>query len=116
MMTHLHDIATIVQIFAGVLILFFSILQGLKIKKDISEDLQGKWFAVIFFMVFFLLCYILFVFLLLFNKPVPLVMATGTVFLAGSCFVFLVTRITRTTMEHQKQAGQGAEAGRCSDV
>lgn len=100
-MIQVHDITTIVEIFAGALILFFSILQGLKIKKDISEDLQGKWSAVIFFMVFFLFCYILFVFILLFNQPFPLVTVTGTVLLAGSCFVFLVTRITRTTMKYK---------------
>ena len=99
----IYDITTILQILSGTLILFISILQGLKIKKDISKDLQGKWFAVIFFMVFFFFCYILFVFILLFNKPFPLVMATGTVFFAGSCFVFLVTRITRTTMQHQSR-------------
>ncbi len=99
----LYDITTILQILSGTLILFISILQGLKIKKDISKDLQRKWFAVIFFMVFFFFCYILFVFLLIFNKPFPLIMPTGTVFFAGSCFVFLVTRITRTTMQHQSR-------------
>ncbi len=97
----IYDITTILQILSGTLILFFSVLQGLKVKKDISKDLHGKWLAVIFFMVFFFFCYILFVFILLFNKPFPLVMATGTVFLAGSCFVFLVTRITWTTMQHK---------------
>ena len=42
----IYDITTIVQVLSGTLILFLSILQGLKIKKDISKDLQGMAISI----------------------------------------------------------------------
>jgi diguanylate cyclase (GGDEF)-like protein/PAS domain S-box-containing protein len=99
----IYDIVTIVQILSGISILFFSILQGLKIKKDLPKDLQGKWRTVISLIGFFILCYISFVFILLLNRSFPLGMVTGSVFLAGACFVYLVIRITRTTMQHKNR-------------
>ena len=98
MMTY---IVAIVLVLSGTPILFLSILQGLKIKKDLPEELQGKWDAVIFLIAFFLFCYISFVFILFLKRPLPLLIVTGSVFLAGACFVFLVIRITRTTMQHK---------------
>lgn len=97
----LFDIITIVQILAGALILLLSILIGLKIKKDVSKDLQGKWFAVISFMIFFFICYISFVLILSLNRSFPPGMFTGSVFLGGACFVYLVIKITRTTIQHK---------------
>jgi diguanylate cyclase (GGDEF)-like protein/PAS domain S-box-containing protein len=98
-----YNIVTIVQILSGIPILILSILQGLKIKKDLPAELQGQWRTVISLIAFFLLCYISIVGLLLLNRPFPLEMVTGTVFLAGACFVFLVVRITRTTMQHKSR-------------
>lgn len=97
----LFNILTIVQILTGALILLLSILIGLKIKKDVSKDLQGKWLAVTFFMIFFFICYISFALILLFNRSFPLGVVTGIVFLGGACFVYLLLRITGTTIQHK---------------
>ena len=103
----IYDIVTIVQVLSGTSILLLSILQGLKIKKDLPKDLQGKWRAVISLIGFFILCYISFVFILLLNRPFPIGMVTGSVFLAGACFVYLVIRITRTTMQQKSRQDRG---------
>src|SRR5574340_607009 len=97
----MYDAVAIVLVLSGTPILLLSILQGLKIREDLPKDLEGKWRAVISLIAFFLLCYIIFVFILLFKRPFPLLIVTGSVFLAGACFVFLVIRITRITMQHK---------------
>ena len=38
-----YDIAAIVLVISGTPILFLSILKGMKIKKDLPNDLHGKW-------------------------------------------------------------------------
>jgi diguanylate cyclase (GGDEF)-like protein/PAS domain S-box-containing protein len=96
-----YKIITIILVLSGTPLLLFSILQGLKIKQDLPKDLQGKWRSVISLIIFFILCYISFVLILLFKRSFPLVIVTGSVFLAGACFVYLVVRITGITMQHR---------------
>lgn len=97
----LFDIITLMQTLAGALILLLSILAGLKIKKDVSRDMQKKWLAVISFMIFFFICYLSFVLILLFNREFPHSMLTGSAFLVVACFVYLLLRITGTTIRHK---------------
>jgi diguanylate cyclase (GGDEF)-like protein/PAS domain S-box-containing protein len=73
---------------------------GLQIRKDVSKDLQGKWLAVISFMVFFFSC-ILFAFTLLFKWSFSFEVLSGSVFLAGACFMYIIIKITRTTMRYK---------------
>lgn len=105
----LFDIIAVVQILAGTLILLPSILIGLKIKKDVSNDLQGKWLAVISFVIFFFICYLSFVLILLLNMVFPPGMATGSVFLGGACFVYLLLRLTGTTIRHKNSQARELE-------
>ena len=77
------DIVAIVLVFSATPVLLISILLGLKIKKDLPEELQGKWRAVISLIAFFPACYISFVFILLLNRPFHLGMITGSVLFAG---------------------------------
>jgi hypothetical protein len=42
-----YDVAVIVLVLSGTPILFLSILQVLKINKDLPNDLHGKWRASI---------------------------------------------------------------------
>ncbi len=97
----LFDIITIIQVLAGALILLLSVPGGLKIRKDCARDVQGKWLAVISFMVFFFICYLLFVLVVLFDRDFPVTIITGSVFLGGACFVYLIIRITETTNRHK---------------
>jgi diguanylate cyclase (GGDEF)-like protein/PAS domain S-box-containing protein len=94
----LHDIITIIQVLSGAVLLLFSVFLGLKTKKDIPKDLKGKWLAVISFMIFFIVCYILFVFVHVRYGSFLLELVSGSVFLGGACFVYIVIRITRATI------------------
>jgi PAS domain-containing protein len=97
----LVDIVTIVQFLLGAPIILFAIFMGLQIRKDVSKDLQGKWLAVISFMVFFFICCLLFAFMLLFSGPFSFEVLSGSVFLAGACFMYIIIKITRTTMRNK---------------
>ena len=94
----LHDIITIIQVLSGAGILLLSALLGLKTRKDVPGDLKWKWLAVISFMLFFIVCYILFVFILFRYGYSPLEVFTGSMFLGGACFVYILIRIARTTI------------------
>jgi PAS domain S-box-containing protein len=95
----LHEIITIIQVLSGAVFLLFSVLLGLKTKKEVPKDLKAKWLAVISFMAFFIVCYILFVVLLLRYTYFPLEMFAGGVFLGGACFVYVIINVARTTIQ-----------------
>ncbi len=90
----------IVQVLSGAAILLLSILIGLKTKRVVPKDLRGQWFAVVSFMFFFLVCCILSVFIPLLDSPFPLAVITGTVFLGGACFVYIVIKLAGATIQH----------------
>jgi len=94
----LHDIITLIQVLSGAGILLLAALLGLKTRKDVPGDLKWKWLAVISFMLFFIVCYVLFVFILLRYGYPPLEVFTGSMFLGGACFVYILIKITRTTI------------------
>ncbi len=94
----LLDIVTVVQILLGGPIILFATFTALQIRRDVSKDLQGKWLAVISFMVFFFICCLLFACTLLFKWSFSLEVLSGSVFLAGACFMYIIINITRTTM------------------
>ena len=94
----LLDIITIAQILSGASVMLLAILLSLQIRKDVAKDLQGKWLAIISLMAFFFICYIFYIFLLLSKSTFPLKIVTGTVFLGGAFFVYIIVKITRTTL------------------
>jgi len=93
------EIINIVQILTGAVIMLSSILLGLKIKKTVSNELSRKWFIVIFLMGFFLLGYLLSVLILLFKISFSFEMITAAVFLGGSCFVYIIMKLSRSSIE-----------------
>jgi HD-GYP domain-containing protein (c-di-GMP phosphodiesterase class II) len=87
-----------VLVLAGAFIILFSILLAVKIRKDVSEELRWKWMTAVSLMMFFLFGYVLFLYVLLDRASIPSEEVSGVVFFAGACFVYIVMRVSRTTI------------------
>lgn len=92
------DVISIIQILAGALIMLLSIVLGLKIKKTVPQDLSRKWLVVVSLMGFFLFGYLLSALVLLIDITVPFELLTGSIFLAGAGFVFIIMKLSKTTI------------------
>jgi diguanylate cyclase (GGDEF)-like protein/PAS domain S-box-containing protein len=97
----LLDIITIVQVLSGASVMLLAIFLSLQIRKDVAKDLQGKWLAIISLMAFFFICYIFYVFLLFSESAFPFKIVTGTVFLGGAFFVYIIIKINGTTLRYK---------------
>ncbi|RPI37464.1 MAG: diguanylate cyclase [Nitrospiraceae bacterium] len=97
----LFDIITIAQVLSGASVMLLAIFLSLQMRKDVAKDLQGKWLAIISLMALFFICYIFYVFVLLSEGNFPFEIVAGTVFLGGAFFVYLVVRITGTTLRYK---------------
>lgn len=91
-------IISLIQIIAGAAVMLLAMAVGLKIRKNTSKYLRTKWLAIIVSIVFFFLGYVVVIFTTVFKLSFPLELLTGSVFLAGSFFVYFVMIITRTTI------------------
>jgi diguanylate cyclase (GGDEF)-like protein/PAS domain S-box-containing protein len=89
---------TAIQILIGAAIMLFSIAAGFKIKKDVSQKLRAKWTVTLSLMFFFFFGYIVTAIILILNIAFPLEIITGTIFLGGACFVYLVIRLSQLTI------------------
>jgi len=89
---------TAIQILIGSAIMLFSIAAGLKIKKDVSKKLRAKWTVTLSLMFFFFFGYIVTAMILILDIAFPLEIITGTIFLGGACFVYLVIRLSQITI------------------
>ncbi len=96
-------IISILLILAGAVIMLLSIVLSLRIRRLVPEDISRKWFIAIILMDCFLAGYILFVLILLFKIRFPLELVTSIVFFGGAYFVFIVMRLTRTSIFHLKE-------------
>jgi signal transduction histidine kinase len=81
-----------------------AIIHARKIRARVPAELQRQWLAVISFMIFFLAGYVLFAAILLGNLQLPHELVTSPIFLGGAIFVFLVVRLTRSTIGRMKAA------------
>jgi diguanylate cyclase (GGDEF)-like protein/PAS domain S-box-containing protein len=89
---------TAIQILIGAAIMLFSIAAGLKIKKDVSKKLRAKWTVTLSLMFFFFFGYLVTAMILVLDIAFPLEIITGTIFLGGACFVYLVIRLSQITI------------------
>jgi len=92
------DSITAIQILIGAAIMLFSIAAGLKIKEDVSNKLRAKWTVALSFMFSFFCGYIVTAMILIMGIAFPLEILTGTIFLGGACFVYLVIRLSQLTI------------------
>ena len=96
-MSH-YSAAAVILIAAGCLFLFHSFLTGRKICREVLPELQLRWNMLVSLMAFFIVAYILVAYTLLSRPSYPLPLLTGSIFLAGSLFVYLVIMLSRETL------------------
>jgi len=89
---------TAAQILIGAAIMLFSIAVGLRIKKDVSKKLGPQWTATLSLMFFFFFGYVVTAMVLILDIAFPLEIITGTIFLGGACFVYLVIKLSQITI------------------
>jgi PAS domain S-box-containing protein len=97
------EMASVVAVLTGAVIILLSIALASKIKNRLSRELSRRWNLVIILMVFFFLGYLLFVYGFLARVRLPLELLTATIFFAGACFVYLVVRLTETSVSHLQE-------------
>jgi PAS domain S-box-containing protein len=97
------EMASVVAVLTGAVIMLLSIALGSKIKKQFSRELSRRWTLVILLMVFFFVGYLLFAYGFLARVRLPLELLTATIFFAGACFVYLVVRLTETSVSHLRE-------------
>ena len=96
-MSH-YSTAAVLLIAAGCLFLLHSLVTGRKICKEVLPEMQSRWNMLISLMAFFIGGYILVAYTLLSRPSYPLPLLTGSIFLAGSLFVYLVIILSRETI------------------
>jgi PAS domain S-box-containing protein len=97
------EMASVVAVLTGAVIMLLSIALGSKIRNRFSRELSRRWNLVILLMVFFFVGYILFAVGFLARVRLPLELLTSTIFFAGACFVYLVVRLTETSVSHLQE-------------
>jgi putative nucleotidyltransferase with HDIG domain len=91
-------------VFPGIIFMLASLVNCMSMSKEVPEDLRTKWSAVTFLIMFFTAGYFGFLFIQLLDLSFPLELLTGTVFLAGSSFVFLVIKLTNVTIREYRES------------
>ncbi len=76
---------------AGAIQLLFSIVLGLKLKKELPLIIRHKWLQLLFLMIFFFCGHLLVAFLLFRDFPFPRVLIASSIFFGGSFSLLLVT-------------------------
>jgi diguanylate cyclase (GGDEF)-like protein/PAS domain S-box-containing protein len=86
-------------IMAGAAVMLLSIALSLNIRKLVSKGMHRKWLFTISLMVFFFFCYVIYVCILLFEFRFPPELVTGSIFLGGACFIYIMVKLIQTTVE-----------------
>ena len=102
----IFEIITTTQVLVGAALLVMSVVLALKTLHRVSEDLRKRWLLLIVFLVFFVIAYLLFLYVSLSGFNFRMELITGSVFMAGACFVVLVMMITKTTLQriHERES------------
>jgi len=91
-------IVTSILVLLGSGFLSAAITQGRKIGGGVPSGLRREWGTMVALMLFFLAGYLALVAVLVSRLNLPTELITGPVFLGGAFFVFIVIRLTRTTI------------------
>lgn len=87
-------VLSIIQVTVGAMIMLMSIVMAMKIKTHLSRELYGKWKLILPLMVFFFLGYLFFLYASITKIHFPLELITASIFFGGSCFVYIVVKLT----------------------
>ncbi len=94
---------SIILVLAGSAILIRSYPEALKISKTVTEKTRRQWKTIVYLICLFVAGYILFSIILLLNFSFPLELVTGCVFFFGAVFVFIMTNLSRSTIDNLKK-------------
>jgi PAS domain-containing protein len=92
------------MVLIGVIFLFLSFLQAMNILEKVSGQFRRKWLIILYLMGFFIAGYLFFDIILISNLSFPVELVTGSVFLGGAFFVYIVIRISQNTISAQQKA------------
>jgi len=98
------ELISVCMVIVGAAFLFCSLLPAEKIRSFVSETFQYKWKVIIYLMRFFLLGYFLFIITITKKLHISMELVSGAVFLGGALFVFLIVKISKTTILARKDA------------
>lgn len=107
-MGHL-EIFSILQVAIGAALMLFPIAASMKVRARVPDQLRGKWLTLIWMMSFFFIGYIVYIASLFSSKTLPLELVTGTIFMGGAFFVFLVIRISSVTINDIRYKNKALE-------
>ncbi|MDA8163800.1 MAG: HD domain-containing protein [Desulfobacteraceae bacterium] len=94
---------SIVAVLCGTAFLVASIRTGRRGNRYVPPAFQAKWLLLLRFMLFFLAGYLLFLAIVLFHLHIPEEPLTGSIFFAGSLFVFLVIDLSLRTIRQMRE-------------
>ncbi len=98
------EIVVSLMVLCGALFMSVAIILGERTRGHIPHEVQRRWRVMLVLMVFFLLGYLAFLTLLVTRLRFPVELVTGTVFLGGAVFVYIVINLTRETITRIKTA------------
>lgn len=94
----LSQLVSTFLVIPGIFFLVLSAILCRQARSRVPDSLQAKWRALTFLIVFFIGGYILFVAIHLRQLLIPVEIVTGFIFFGGAVFVFLVIRLSTTTI------------------
>ncbi|MHB1349018.1 MAG: hybrid sensor histidine kinase/response regulator [Desulfobulbaceae bacterium] len=93
------QLINILMVAAGTLIMAAAIRIGLRVRRSVPLEFQGRWYVISLLMFFFFSGYCGYALLQLLQKERILELVSALVFLAGALFVLLVINLSRRTIE-----------------
>ncbi|OGQ95692.1 MAG: hypothetical protein A2521_17000 [Deltaproteobacteria bacterium RIFOXYD12_FULL_57_12] len=94
-----HLLSTLI-VLPGIIFMLASLVISMRMHKKVPSALRRKWLVMTCLIAFFLAGYVAYLFVHAQDIAFPLELLTSTVFLGGALFVFLVMRLTGTTMRN----------------
>ncbi|MDA8415063.1 MAG: EAL domain-containing protein [Desulfobacteraceae bacterium] len=98
------ELISVTMVVTGAAFLFGSLLAAGMIRSLVSETFQRRWKVIIYLIRFFLLGYLVYVITITYKLHISMELVSGAVFLGGAVFVFLIVRLSKTTILALKDA------------
>ena len=98
----IEEIVASLMILCGAIFMSIAIYRSEKTSRNVPREVQRRWIVLLILMVFFLLGYLAFVAILASRLQIRSELVTGTIFLGGAIFVYIVVNLTRDTIARIK--------------
>ena len=97
---------SVLLVLSGSLFMLTSLVMCISLSRSVPNILRTKWTAMTNLILFFMGGYIAFLVIHLSDLSFPLELLTGSVFLGGAIFVFLVMRLTGVTIRNIEESSE----------